>query len=205
LFLSAVIFSQGAFPDDWPSPREGREIFSPSRNFKVRILLGKSYGDMIGSAAAPKGPYASAEAYKVDETGQYRFVRRFSLLNPVSPLDAFLTDVGKLITLDNWGNVGYGKVVVLYDANGSVIRAYTLDDLFPGGSKSFSHSVSSIWWRRVAPLYHFEPKQRQVEGRLLGQHDICVPLATNGRTMQVDLQTGEYSFRSQGRQCVPLW
>lgn len=37
-----------------------------------------------------------------------------TLLNPVAPMEYFVTDGGFLMTLDNWHNMGYSKVVVIY-------------------------------------------------------------------------------------------
>jgi hypothetical protein len=199
----AVSFScRPAFSDDWPVPNE-REVFSPSRSLKVRIVPGKSYGDMMGSAGAAKGPYAAAEIYKLAETHQYAFVRRFQLLNPVAPYDVFLTDGGKLITFDNWGNLGYGKVAVFYKPDGSVVRAYGLDELFPsGGSRRFPDSVSSISWRK--PAYSLQFREREVQLRLRGQRKVCVPLEIKGRTVQFDVDTGEY-YPWTGTSCTPSW
>ena len=46
----------------------------------------------------------------------YRLAATAPLLNPVAPVDFFVTDRGFLITLDNWHNLGYGKVVAFYTA-----------------------------------------------------------------------------------------
>jgi hypothetical protein len=203
MLLASIFLCRPAFTDDWPGPIE-REVFSPSRSLKVRIVPGKSYGDMMGSAGASKGPYATAEVYKLAETHQYRFVRRFTLLNPVAPYDVFLTDDGKLITFDNWANLGYGKVAVFYRPDGSVVRAYTLGDLFPGtgGRKQFTRSTSSISWR--TPAYSLQYREREVQLRLRGQRKVCVPLETKGRTVQFDLDTGEY-YPWTGTPCTPSW
>jgi hypothetical protein len=69
----------------------------------------------------------------------------------VAPVEFFVADNGHLATLDNWHNVGYGKVVAIYDARGKPIRAYTLDELFEAKEiEGFPHSVSSIHWRKGA-------------------------------------------------------
>jgi hypothetical protein len=76
------------------------------------------------------------------------------LLNPVAPVEFFVTDNGVLITLDNWHNMGYGKVVVFYTPDGKPIRAYELSDLFTKSEiEGFSHSVSSIRWRENPGAY----------------------------------------------------
>src|SRR5579872_5074383 len=95
--------------DDWPAPVI-REVFSPSRAYFVRVIPGKSFGDTVGFKSAGKGPFATAEFYRRESDRSYRLAAAVSLLNPVAPADFFATDNGFLITLDNWHNMGYGKV-----------------------------------------------------------------------------------------------
>jgi hypothetical protein len=127
--------------DDWPAPRT-KEVFSESREYFVRVLPGSM-----------KGRHASAEFYRRAPDRSYRLVAEATLLNPVAPLEFLVADSGHLFTLDNWHNVGYGKVVAIYDARGKPIRAYELRELFDAeGIKRFPHSVSSIHWRK-GPAY----------------------------------------------------
>lgn len=68
--------------------------------------------------------------------------------NPISPVDVFLNNVGILVTLDNWHNVGYGKVIVIYDRDGRVINGYGLEGLLMATEiQQVLTSVSSRWWR----------------------------------------------------------
>ena len=60
LLILLVVGPVGA--DDWPGPRT-IVAFSDSGVFFVRIVPGKSYGDVIGFAGEPKGSYAKAEFY----------------------------------------------------------------------------------------------------------------------------------------------
>src|SRR6202162_292806 len=115
--------------DDWPAAGV-REVFSQSRDYFVRVVPGKSFGDTVGFSGAAKGPFATAEFYRLEKDRPYRLAATASLLNPVAPVDFFVTDNGFLITLDNWHNMGYGKVVVFYTPEGKPIRAYELSDLF---------------------------------------------------------------------------
>src|SRR6476660_6123676 len=128
--------------DDWPAPII-REVFSPSRACFVRIIPGKSFGDTVGFSGAGKGPYATAEFYRLEKDRSYRLAATASLLNPVAPIEFLVTDRGVLITLDNWHNMGYGKVVAIYSPEGKPIRAYGLSDLFTKSEiDGFRHSVS---------------------------------------------------------------
>jgi hypothetical protein len=139
--------------DDWPSPVI-REVFSPSRAYFVRVIPGKSIGDTVGFSGAAKGPYATAEFYRQEKDRSYRLTATASLLNPVAPVDFFVTDKGSLITLDNWHNLGYGKVVAFYTAEGKPVRAYELSDLFSKTEiDAMGHSESSIEWRKLPGAY----------------------------------------------------
>lgn len=141
-----------ASADDWPSPQT-REVFSVSRDHFVRVTPGNSWGDLRGFAGAKKGEYAAAEFFRRDGDGNYRRTARATLLNPVAPVDFFVSNDGRLVTLDNWHNKGYATAVALYAANGKVVKAYTLADIFTAEEiEAFPHSVSSIHWHK-GPAY----------------------------------------------------
>src|SRR2546426_9937865 len=52
--------------DDWPAPVI-REAFSHSRAYFVRVVPGKSFGDTVGFSGAAKGPFATAEFYRLEK------------------------------------------------------------------------------------------------------------------------------------------
>jgi hypothetical protein len=152
--LAFLAFTLTALPaaqaDDWPAPVI-REVFSQSRTYFVRVLPGKSFGDTVAFSRAAKGPYATAEFYRLEKDHSYRLAATAPLLNPVAPADFFVTDAGYLITLDN---TGYGKVVAFYTPLGKAIRAYELSDLFTKSEiEGFGHSESSIQWRKFSGAY----------------------------------------------------
>lgn len=148
-----LIALPAAQADEWPAPQL-REVFCHSRAYFVRIIPGKSFGDTYGFSGAGKGPYAMAEFYRLETDRSYRLAATASLLNPVAPIEFFVTDRGVLITLDNWHNMGYGKMVAFYSPEGKPIRSYELSDLFTKSEiDGFDHSVSSIWWRKSGGLY----------------------------------------------------
>ncbi|HEV8148518.1 MAG TPA: hypothetical protein VGP79_19140 [Bryobacteraceae bacterium] len=152
-WISALLVIPAMLGDDWPAPQI-REVFSQSREFFVRVNPGSSIGDTVGFGNSPKGPYANAEFYRRQPDRSYRLTATVLLQNPVAPVEFFVTNGGMLITLDNWHNNGYGKVVVFYGPNGDPIRSYTLADLFsPDEIRAFSHSVSSIAWRQSLKAY----------------------------------------------------
>jgi hypothetical protein len=152
LSASAALIAPPARGDSWAAART-REVFSESREYFVRILPGESLGDTFGFAGAKKGRYARAEFYRRAADRSYQLVAEASLLNPVAPVEVLVADNGHLVTLDNWHNVGHGRVVAIYDARGKLVRAYELRELFAADEiKRFPHSVSSIHWRK-GPAY----------------------------------------------------
>jgi hypothetical protein len=143
-----VLAAGAALADSWPAPAV-KEVFSKSRETFVRVTPGKSVGDTVGFAGASKGVYAMAEFYRRRPDRSYALTNERVLVNPVAPIEFFVTDRGYLATLDNWHNMGYGKVVAFYAPEGELIRAYEISDLFSKGEiDAFAHSVSSIWWRK---------------------------------------------------------
>src|SRR6266446_6183080 len=139
--LTVLPVAQG---DEWPAAVI-REAFSQSRTYFVRVVPGKSFGDTVGFSGAPKGSFATAEFYRLEKDRSYRFVATAPLLNPVAPAEFLVTDNGFLMTLDNWHNMGYGKVVAFYTPEAKPIRAYELSDLFTKSEiEGCGHSVSSI-------------------------------------------------------------
>jgi hypothetical protein len=144
---------------------------------------GKSFGDTVGFSGTAKGPFATAEFYRLEKDRSYRLAAAASLLNPVAPAEFFVTDRGFLITLDNWHNIGYGKVVALYTPEGEPIRAYELSDLFTSGEiEGFDHSVSSIQWRKFSGTY-IRP----------GGRTLNVPITDKGASFIFEL-SGAYQY-----------
>jgi hypothetical protein len=63
-------------------------------------------------------------------------------------------DNGFFMTLDNWHNMGYGKVIALYTPEGKAIRSYELSDLFSKIEiEALEHSKSSIRWLKAPGAY----------------------------------------------------
>lgn len=130
-----------------------REVFSSNREYFVRVTPGESWGETWGFAGAKVGKHARAEFFRVQSDRGYRLEREIELLNPVAPKDFFVSNAGELVTLDNWHNVGYGAILVLYHVDGKLVNAYKMADLFPKNEiDSFPVSISSIWWHK-GPTY----------------------------------------------------
>ncbi len=80
--------------------------------------------------------------------GRWVPVWAHELSNEVSPVQAAVSDTGRVATFDNWHGVGWGDdVVVLFDTQGRLVRQMGLADFLP---RTYLHalpqSVSSILW-----------------------------------------------------------
>ncbi|MEO6312241.1 MAG: hypothetical protein ABIO47_08195 [Sphingomicrobium sp.] len=152
LLLAALAFilAAPAVADSWAAPQVA-EVFSANHDHFVRITPGNSMGDVMGFAGSPKGPYAQAEYYARQPDRSYKLTARATLLNPVAPVRFFVSDSGRLATIDNWHNMGFGKVVAIYDPSGKVVKSYELAELFTAADlKAIPQSVSSLHWRGQA-------------------------------------------------------
>lgn len=183
LWLAALLctFAAPAQADSWAAPQV-REVFSASRDHFVRVIPGKSVGDTVGFAGAAKGAYAAAEFYRRQSDRSYRLMQGVTLLNPVAPVDVFVSNDGRLATIDNWHNRGYGSVVALYDPHGKLVKAYALADLFSKAEVlAFPHSVSSIHWHNGPTTINQD------------QRTLTLMIAT-GRDLILGLQTGRFAL-----------
>ncbi len=179
LTMATVVVSRA---DQWPAPQT-REVWSQSRDAFVRVIPGKSTGETVGFRGAPRGSYAAAELYRRASDRSYRLAWTVGLVNPVAPIDLFLTDRGYLVTLDNWHNMGHGKIVVFYSPDGTQLRSYALDDLFSAAEiGQLPRSVSSIWWRK--PVAYVRPDQQSLH----------VSVDDGGRELIFETETGAYQF-----------
>src|SRR5918992_894618 len=142
--LLSVLLAVGpsmAGADSWARPKT-KEVFSESRDYFVRVAPGESLGDVFGFSGQKKGRYAAAEFYRRGRDRSYNLVAEVTLLNPMAPVEFFVSDQGRLATVDNWHNLGYGKIVSIYDSRGQLLRAYELSELFqPEEIKSLPHSA----------------------------------------------------------------
>jgi hypothetical protein len=170
-----------ASADDWPSPQT-REVFSASRDHFVRIAPGTSWGDLRGFRGASRGAYATAEFFRRDSDGGYRSTARTTLLNPVAPVEFMVANDGRLVTLDNWHNKGYGTAIAIYAADGKVVKAYALADIFSAEEiQAFPHSVSSIHWHSGPAYINKDEKTFYL-------------LIKSGDDLVIGLETGNFAY-----------
>jgi len=188
--------------DDWPAPQT-KEVFSASREYFVRVIPGESLGDTFGLAGEKKGKYAAGEFYRRHQDRSYRLVAEALLLNPVAPVEFFVSNDGRLATIDNWHNVGYGKIVAIYDSRGKVVQSYELSDLFQDEEiKAFGRIVSSIRWRN-GPAY-IRQDQKTLLISVKSGADFLFGLET-GRFKYCEYQEETYRCRNtnQPREWMP--
>jgi len=193
LLLVALAGSAAVRADDWPAPAV-KEVFSASRDHFVRVTPGKSLGDTQGFASAPKGAYATAEFYRRQPDRSYKLTQTATLLNPMAPVEFFVSNDGRLVTIDNWHNRGYGVVVAIYDSHGKAVKSYSLSDLFSAAEiEAFSHSVSSIHWHD-GPVY-INSDQRTLYMMVRPGDDLVVGLET-GRFAYCETRDGTSRCRT---------
>lgn len=132
-------------------PAVVQERTSPDGRTVVRITPGNSWGDVYGFSTRPKGPFATAEWYRVDRDARSR-LRESTLLNPISPVDFVVTNDGRLVTLDNWLNTGNGQVVAIHSPDGRALKTFSLADLYSAADfNQLIHIHSSTLWRCQTP------------------------------------------------------
>jgi hypothetical protein len=147
LILAVLAVAGPARADSW-SAAVASGVASPNGNYVVRVLPGESLGDVVGFAGSKKGRYAKAIYYRLQADNGYGKYLEVELLNPIAPVYVAVSNAGELVTLDNWHNVGFGKVVAVYAPDGRVRRSYSLADLYSAEELGkVRRSVSSIWWR----------------------------------------------------------
>ena len=147
LVLGALFTSQVA-ADIWPLP-ETTAYLSADRYWRLTVIPRELESQLAYFRDKVDGREpAGAASGNQQRQGQWRVVWDKPLLNEVSPADAVVSRSGQAVTFDNWHSLGYGlDVVVIYDAQGNVVRAMALDDFMP---EQYIHTLfrssSSIHW-----------------------------------------------------------
>ena len=198
----ACAFPGSSSADDWAGAQV-KEVFSASRDHFVRVIPGNSMGDVVGFAGAAKGAYATAEFYQRQRDRSYSLTQTVELLNPVAPAEFLVSNDGRLVTIDNWHNRGYGSVIAIYGPQGNLVKAYGLADLFsPAEIGTFPHSVSSAHWHQ-GPVY-INQDQRTLYLMIESGRDLVVGLET-GRFAYCETRGGNYLCRDSNteRRWVP--
>ena len=110
--------SNAAIADSWPGATV-KAVVSENGQTVVRVIPGASIGDTYGFSGAPKGKFATAQWFRFRDN-RYELYQTVQLVNPVAPIHVAVANDGTVITLDNWHNVGFGDVVVIYAPDGKL-------------------------------------------------------------------------------------
>lgn len=193
LGLLLVVSPCLASADVWWDPVP-QHALSENGQYLVRVIPGESLGDTLGFSESKKGAYARGEFYEKQPDRSYQLIADVALLNPLAPVNILVSNLGYMVTLDNWHNAGYGKVVAIYKSNGQMVRAYELEDLYSSEQiESIPRSLSSRGW--LSPNYGFLKSENQEE---VYAYDF------SGGLWLIDLSTGnrEYCERSKVMSCL---
>ena len=181
LALLLVMAAGAAQADRWSVPTDPVVKASSDARTLVRVM-----------PADPKAEdgHAIAEWHRFNGSS-YDRVSASPLLNRVAPVDIAVSNHGALVTLDNWGGLGHGKVVVLYAADGSVMAQYQLDQLYSASDmKRLPWSLGSIRWRcGASPAWIRD-----------SDHSLFVPDSLGGM-FTFDLDSGKFQYRSDTGSC----
>lgn len=94
-----------------------------------------------------------------------KLVWKGALANREAPYEAIVSSDGWLVTLDEWGNLGYDNALVIYDPAGKLIKTHKLDGLVPADLADRDRSVSSRYWRKNAQ-YRFDTRAKLLQIQL---------------------------------------
>lgn len=122
--------------DTW-APPEPQRYFSSNQDYCFEIIPGDSMHECQGILST------------VDEEGEYHQVWSTHLVNVIAPVTALVSDDGDYVaTFDNWYRIGWGDdVVVIYGANGALIKKYGLNDILSADEiEKIPRTVASRWW-----------------------------------------------------------
>ena len=144
--------------DSWTPP--ARQLFlSPAKTARLTVIPREiasplAYFDDKVKGREPAGQASGGERHArgiVERRTSSGWVTVWQgpLANEVSPVSALVSDDGThVVTFDNWHSMGFGlNVVVIYRADGTVVRSLRLEDILPTTYISaLPRSVSSLEW-----------------------------------------------------------
>lgn len=158
--------------DTWSSP-DKRTVISANRQYAFTIIPSRSRTDTCKGILYSLHKFSSEEltkllrdtlpahirsredwgilySYSNEHLDERRATWNKPLKNEQSPVDAIVTNSGQVVTFDDWHSVGYGpNVIVVYDTTGEVVYRDSLEGIVSSETiLCFTHSISSIWWRK---------------------------------------------------------
>jgi hypothetical protein len=166
--------------DDWPIAHP-RSWYGQGFSRVVEVFPARSRqnpGDKPLAYAYDLG--YPGTTWKIDA----KLIWKAALPNREAPYEAIVSSDGWLVTLDDWGNLGFDNALVIYDPAGKLIKALKLDGLVPADVADRDRSKSSRYWRRGAQ-YLFDTKAKLFQIQLDKAGVVEVSLAT-GAAQYVD-------------------
>lgn len=106
-----------------------------------------------------------------------------ALVNDRMPYQAVVSMNGRLVTLNEYGALGYKNAVAVYAQTGALVKTYALDELIPSRDiGKIQASVSSRWWNKDAKYYFLENPARLY---------VALPW---GKVIEFHLETGRHKY-----------
>jgi hypothetical protein len=165
---AALWGAASAAADSWAAPQE-KDYYAVNDAYYLHVVPGDGTQHAHGTLVHVLVGGEEEEAWSRE------------LLNPTAPVEVLVATDGRyVVTLDDWGKVGYGpNVVVIYGPGGELVRNLALEDLLTEEEIAVvPHSASSRWWRGDSEL-------DEVEGVLV------LRVVTGGTTAAGKAQTRE--------------
>jgi hypothetical protein len=123
--------------------------------------------------------YPGGTEWKVDAKLKWKA----PLVNDLMPYQAVVSMQGWLVTLNEYGALGYKNAVAIYSQTGALVKTYPLDELIPASDRGkIETSMSSRWWNKNASYYFLENPERFY---------VVLPW---GKLVEFHLRTGQYKY-----------
>ena len=97
--------------------------------------------------------YGGGTEWKIDAKLKWKA----PLVNDLMPYQAVVSMHGRLVTLNEYGALGYKNAVAIYSQTGTLVKTYQLDEFLPANDVGkIQPSVSSRWWNKDAKYYFLD-------------------------------------------------
>src|SRR4028118_2028914 len=154
---SLLTISPSAFADSWPNPTP---VSFHSRGF--------SY---VAEVFPPESRQNTSKnpvcyLYQMGYPGKRwdvipKLLWKTELVNDSMPLSAVVSMGQEVVTLNEYGRVGYQNAVVIYSKQGQLVKSFRLDDLIAEEDKPhLLISAGSRWWNNEAKYFFLSKPSR---------------------------------------------
>ena len=160
IILFLLLLPLSSYSDSWV-PAKPISVIDTTGKYVLKSYQGNNLGAVWGFAGEKKGENARFEVYRFNKNKRsFEFLSEFISNNPISPVYVFISKYGNITTIDNWHNMGVGKVITIYTFRGTIKNTFTLDQIYSDKEiKNITASTSSFHWRCSEPFFdEFEGK-----------------------------------------------